>query len=133
MPLGASPKAPHVRLGNDPVLVVREGDEWIALVGIPLTTRPGAKLRLQAEYADGKRGRFEIEVQSKAYATLHLKVAPGQVDLSAEDLARYERERAHLQALLRTFSDAPPATLAMLEPVRGRRSAAFGLRSWSLK
>lgn len=128
--LGASPQAPRVRLGNDPVLVVREGDEWIAFVGIPLASKPGSKVRVQAEYADGKRGQFEIEVQSKAYATQHLKVAPGQVDLSAEDLARYERERAHLQALLRTFSDSPPATLVMLEPARGRRSAGFGLQRY---
>jgi murein DD-endopeptidase MepM/ murein hydrolase activator NlpD len=130
MPLGASPKAPRARLGDDPVLVVREAGEWVALVGIPLAAKPGSKVRVQAEYDDGKRGEFEVEVQSKAYATLHLKVPPGQVDLSAEDLARYERERAHLQALLRTFSDAPPATLVMLEPVRGRRSAAFGLQRY---
>jgi len=64
----------------------------------------------------------------KAGRDLHLKVPPGQVDLSAEDLARYERERTHLQALLRTFSDTPPTTLVMLEPARGRRSSGFGLQ-----
>ncbi len=126
--LGASAQPPRVRLANDPVLVVREGEAWVALVGIALTSKPGSKLRLKADHADGRREQYEVEVQSKAYASQHLKVPPGQVDLSAEDLARYERERAHLQSLLRTFSDRPPATLAMLEPASGRRSSGFGLQ-----
>lgn len=126
--LGASKQPPRVRLGNDPVLVAREGEAWIALVGIALTSKPGSKLRLKVDHFDGRREQFEVEVQSKEYASQHLKVPPGQVDLSAEDLARYERERTHLQSLLRTFTDTPPATLVMLEPARGRRSSGFGLQ-----
>jgi murein DD-endopeptidase MepM/ murein hydrolase activator NlpD len=125
--LGAGGEAPRVRLAGDRVLVVREGEEWIAVVGIPLSAKPGSKLRLQAEHA-GKPRRFEIEITPKAYGTLHLKVPPGQVDLSAEDLARYNTEREHLQKVLRTFSDSAPASLTMLEPAQGRRSAPFGLQ-----
>jgi murein DD-endopeptidase MepM/ murein hydrolase activator NlpD len=128
--LGASETAPRVILDDRRVLAVRENGEWIAYAGIPLATKPGSKLRLQAEHADGRRRELEIEVQSKAYATIHLKVPPGQVDLSAEDLERYKRERAHLDGVLRTFTDAPPASLAMLVPVRGRHSAAFGLQRY---
>lgn len=126
--LGAGEQAPRVRLGDERVLVMREGDEWIAVVGIPLAAKPGSKLRLQGQHAGGKRLRVEIEVTAKAYGTLHLKVPPGQVDLSAEDLARYTTEREHLQKVLRTFSDPAPASLAMLEPAQGRRSAPFGLQ-----
>jgi murein DD-endopeptidase MepM/ murein hydrolase activator NlpD len=123
--LGASETAPRVRLGEERVLVLREGDEWVAVVGIPLSAKPGSKLRLQS---DGKPRRFEINITPKAYGTLHLKVPPGQVDLSAEDLARYNTEREHLQKVLRTFSDSSPASLTMLEPTQGRRSAPFGLQ-----
>jgi len=125
--LGSSGEPPRVRLDGNRVLVIRDADEWIAVVGIPLSAKPGSKLRLQAEHA-GKSRRFEIEITAKAYGTLHLKVPPGQVDLSAEDLARYNAEREHLQKVLRTFSDSPPATLAMLEPAQGPRSAPFGLQ-----
>jgi murein DD-endopeptidase MepM/ murein hydrolase activator NlpD len=69
-----------------------------------------------------------IRVRSKAYAEQKLKVAPGMVDLSPEDLARHERERAHLSQVIRTFSDEPPGTLALRQPVPGRRSSSFGLR-----
>ena len=125
--LGAGEQAPHLRLGDERVLVMREGDEWIAVVGIPLAAKAGSKLRLQGGHA-GKRLRAEIEITAKAYGTLHLKVPPGQVDLSAEDLARYNTEREHLQKVLRTFSDPAPASLTMLEPTQGRRSAPFGLQ-----
>jgi murein DD-endopeptidase MepM/ murein hydrolase activator NlpD len=126
--LGASADPPYARLGTDRVLIMRDGDEWVAVVGIALAAKPGSKLRVEVERADGKLERFEIDVRPKQYAAQHLKVPPGQVDLSSEDLARYERERAHLDAVLRTFTTAPPATLVMLQPAPGRRSGTFGLR-----
>jgi murein DD-endopeptidase MepM/ murein hydrolase activator NlpD len=128
--LGRSDNAPRARLGSERVLVVRDGAEWIALVGIALATKPGAKLHVEAQRADGKVERVEIVVGRKAYASQHLKVAPAQVELSPEDLARYERERAHLAEVLRTFTEAPPASLALLQPAPGTRSSSFGLRRY---
>jgi murein DD-endopeptidase MepM/ murein hydrolase activator NlpD len=57
-------------------------------------------------------------------------VSPAQVDLSPEDLARHEREQAHLRDVLRTFTDSPPATLSMLQPAAGQRLSSFGLRRY---
>jgi murein DD-endopeptidase MepM/ murein hydrolase activator NlpD len=128
--LGASGSAPRVRIGAERVLVVREGGEWVALVGIALATKPGSTVRVEAERADGAVERHEITVASKTYASQHLKVKPGQVELSAEDLARYERERAHLARVTRTFTEEPPASLAMVQPTPGRRSSSFGLRRY---
>jgi murein DD-endopeptidase MepM/ murein hydrolase activator NlpD len=128
--LGRSEDAPRVHLGADRVLVVRDGAERIALVGIALATKPGAKLHVEAQRADGKVERVNFLVGRKGYATQRLKVAPAQAELSPEDLARYERERAHLAQVLRTFSEAPPATLALLQPAPGTRSSSFGLRRY---
>jgi murein DD-endopeptidase MepM/ murein hydrolase activator NlpD len=128
--LGAAAEPPRAYLGGDRVLVTREGDEWVALVGIALATRPGAKLEVEAELAGGGRERFEIAVAPKRYGSQHLTAPRAQVELSAEDLARYERERTHLEGVLRTFSESLPATLAMLQPVPGRRSSSFGLRRY---
>jgi len=114
--LGASEQPPRVRLGSDRVLVMREADEWIAFVGIALAAKPGSTLRVEAEQAGGRLERFEIAVAPKAYASQHLK--------------RYERERVHLSEVLRTFTDSPPATLAMLQPAPGERSSSFGLRRY---
>jgi murein DD-endopeptidase MepM/ murein hydrolase activator NlpD len=128
--LGATEEPPRVHLGGDRVLVIRDGDEWVAFVGIALATKPGAKVRVEAELAGGRRERFEIDVAPKRYASQHLTVPRDQVEVSAENLARYERERAHLDGVLRAFSASPPATLAMLQPAPGRRSSSFGLRRY---
>lgn len=128
--LGTAGGVPRVRLGEQPVLVVREGGEWVALVGIALATKPGTKLQVEAERAGGAVRRYAIAVGRKAYATQHLKVAPGHVELSPEDLARYERERAHLAGVIRTFTETPPATLAMVQPAPGVPSGTFGLRRY---
>ena len=126
--LGAARQAPVARMGAQRVLVVRDGSEWIALVGIALSTKPGSKVRVEAERADGGVKRYEVTVAAKDYPAQHLKVPPSQVELSAEDLARYQRERAHLAGVIRTFTEEPPATLALVQPVPGPRSSSFGLR-----
>jgi len=121
--LGEHESAPVALVDGRRVLVRREGRKWIALVGVSLEAEPGSRLRL--EVADSQ---FEIEVVAKKYASQHLKVPPEQVDLSPEDLERYEREQAHLIGVLGAFSSPPPATLRMRAPVPGRRSATFGMR-----
>jgi murein DD-endopeptidase MepM/ murein hydrolase activator NlpD len=128
VPLHASGDRPRARFGANRVLVTRDGADWIALVGIPLATKPGARLVVEAERAGGSTDRHEILVVHKTYASQHLKVRPGQVELSADDLARYERERAHLATVIRTFTEQVPLTLSMVQPVPGRRSSSFGLR-----
>ena len=128
--LGSAGLAPRVRLGAERVLVVREGGEWVALVGIALATKPGSKLRIEAERPGGGTQRHEVTVTPKTYASQHLKVPPGKVELSPEDMARYERERAHLAGVIKTFTDEAPSTLAMVQPTPGRRSSSFGLRRY---
>jgi murein DD-endopeptidase MepM/ murein hydrolase activator NlpD len=128
--LGASEQAPRARIGSDRVLVLREGGAWVAFVGIALSAKPGSKMRVAAEHAGGRHEQFEIDVVPKAYASQHLNVSPDQVDLSPQGLAQYERERAHLDHVLRTFTESPPATLAMLQPAPGKRSSTFGLRRY---
>jgi murein DD-endopeptidase MepM/ murein hydrolase activator NlpD len=130
IPLGASAQPPQARLRGERVLVLREGGGWVAFVGIALATKPGSKVQVQAEYPGGRSEQLEIDVMPKAYASQYLKVSPDKVDLSAEHLARYVREQAHLDGVLRTFTDSPPATLAMLQPAPGRRSSTFGLQRY---
>jgi murein DD-endopeptidase MepM/ murein hydrolase activator NlpD len=128
--LGAAGNAPRVRLGAERVLVVRDGGEWVALVGIALATKAGTRLQVEAERTEGGVERHEITVAPKAYASQHLKAPPSQVELSPEDLARYERERAHMAGVLKTFTEEAPSSLAMVQPTPGRRSSSFGLRRY---
>jgi murein DD-endopeptidase MepM/ murein hydrolase activator NlpD len=125
--LGPATDAPKVRYRDVPALVVRDGGRWTALVGLPLATVPGpAELTVQA--ADGGLATVSFAVKPWKYAEQRLSVAPGQVDLAPADLARYEREAAHLKAIAATYSETPPDTLRLAAPVPGRRSSSFGLR-----
>ena len=126
--LGAAADAPRAALGERQVLVLRDSDQWTALVGIALDVKAGERLWLVVKRADGTVERIAIDVAPAEYASQHLKVPPGKVDLSKEDLARHQRERAHLDRVLQTFSPQPPPTLALMQPVPGRRSSSFGLR-----
>jgi murein DD-endopeptidase MepM/ murein hydrolase activator NlpD len=118
---------PKAFLDGRRLLVRSEGGEWVAVVGVPLTAKPQSALSVEVT-SDGKRAVLPIRVVDKKYLTQHITVAPDQADLPPEQMARYERERAHLQQVLRTFTERNPASLALLQPVKGRRSGNFGLR-----
>jgi murein DD-endopeptidase MepM/ murein hydrolase activator NlpD len=126
--IGAAPAAPVVRFSGNNVLVVGDETEWLAVVGIPLEAKTGEKLPLIIEHADGKPATIPIAIGRKHYATQRLTVKPGQVELSAEDLARYEREREHLEEVRRTFSAGAPDSLLLIQPCEGVRSDTFGRR-----
>ena len=125
--LGTAEHSPKAFLDGRRLLVRSEGGEWVAVVGVPLTAKPQSALLVEVT-SDGKRAVLPIRVVDKKYLTQHITVAPDQADLPPEQMARYERERAHLQQVLRTFTERNPASLALLQPVEGRRSGNFGLR-----
>ena len=132
LPLGPSAERPvahsHNGTADVPVLVLDDGAEWAALVGIALSAVPGEAIIKVQTTAGGKR-ELAYTIVPKRYAEQRLKVAPGTVDLTPTDLARYERERAHQDAVIASFSTPLPQTvLRMQVPVPGRRSSSFGLR-----
>ena len=128
IPLGPSAQRPRVRYRDTAVLVVGDAKAWQAIVGIALSTKPG-KETFEVLAEGGKPARREsFIVTAHAYSEQRLKVAPGKVDLSKEDLARFERERTRQAAVIATLTPALPATLKLEVPVPGRRSGSFGLR-----
>jgi len=129
---GPADRAPAVTFDGQRALVVRDGDTWRAVVGIPLSAEPGPAaitVRREAAHREGAAGeRIAFDIAGKQYATQSLKVAPGKVDLSKKDLERAERERVRIRAALATFSAAAPPTLQLRSPIPGPRSSSFGLR-----
>lgn len=128
LPLGPAAQRPLAFAGELPLLVLGDAAGWTALLGIALSAAPG-EASITAQAADGSRRDIAYTIAPKRYSEQHLKVEPRTVDLSPEDLARYERERAHQEAVMATFSEPlPQGPLRMRVPVPGRRSSSFGLR-----
>jgi len=124
---GPADAAPAVTFADKRVLVVREGDHWVAVVGIPLSQVPGPAAA-QVQPAGEAPRSLGFVVGDKQYTVQKLTVPPKQVDLSAPDLARVEREQPRIHAAVATFSAAVPASLRLLPPVPGVRSSSYGLR-----
>ncbi|MGY3958017.1 M23 family metallopeptidase [Aeromonas popoffii] len=125
VPLGNAEQAPAARYQEKPVLVVREEDRrWIAIVGIPLNSQPGAHTLM---VNDGSTLSFTVG--SKHYREQHIKLKNGrQVNPLAEDMVRINRELAEQTRAYQTFSPTQPSNLLFDKPVQGPLSSPFGLR-----
>jgi len=124
---GALDEKPVVTYGDRPVLVARQAEGWIAVLGLGLSTEPG-EYHVQVRQPGQDPRQVAFQVVDKKYAVQELKVAPGQVNLSPEDEARVTQEREKVRVALQGFTPDAPATLRFAPPIPGRRSSSFGLR-----
>lgn len=130
--LGAAAQRPTATFGGHRVMVRPQPDRpgsWIAVVGIALAADPKRRQTLGVHVEDGPVREIALALEPKRYAEQRLTVPPRHVDLSPQDLARYERERVHLAEVSSRFTAShEPATLRLASPVDGPRSSSFGLR-----
>ncbi|MFO1224799.1 MAG: peptidoglycan DD-metalloendopeptidase family protein [Burkholderiaceae bacterium] len=128
LPIGPAATRPQAYTEQQvPVLVLGDAKGWSAVVGIPLSARPGPGA-ITVRGAGKSERRISYRIQPKKYAEQHLKVPQAKVDLSPEDLARYERERTHQVEVIATHSAAWPDGLWMRQPTPGALSSSFGKR-----
>ena len=129
LPVGsATAPAPTVTYDGQRVLLVRDGAQWLAVVGLGLATPLGEHHVDVREPAAAAPHPVAFTVIDKRYAEQKLKVPDAQVNLSRQDLARYTRESARMKEVMRSFDVAAPTLLQLLPPVDGPRSSSFGLR-----
>ena len=126
--LGAGAQAPKATYQGKPVLVVREQDSrWLAIVGVPLTVRPGSQ-QLAIKEASGVRN-LAFSVGSKKYPEQHITLKnKRQVNPEPADLKRIEGELAEQIAAYRSFTPTTPSNLLLDKPVNGPLSSKFGVR-----
>lgn len=118
---------PSAWVDESPALVVESARGWIAVIGIALSAQPGRQ-QIRVQLAGRPVETVEYSIEAGDYAEQRLSVKPGKVDLSARDLARHQRERAHQAQVIATVSEPAPATLRFQAPTEGRQSSSFGLR-----
>src|SRR3990172_5179322 len=122
------PAMPIARYNGERVMVVRNQQEWLAVVGIPLSSKPGDHT-LKVDSPSTAAISIKFTVNDKKYKTQRLTIADKRkVEPSEEDLIRIDRERKRIDDSFSYWSDQPVATLAFLTPVSGEMSSPFGLR-----
>jgi len=123
--LGTGSSAPRVTFQGKPVLVIHEdGQRWIAVVGLPLTTRPGP----QTITVDAQQS-LSFQVGHKAYTEQRITLKnKQQVNPNAANLKRIAGELAEQTTAYRQFSPRQPSNLLFDKPVNGPLSSPFGLR-----
>ena len=127
VPVGNAEVAPTVEFTGRRTAVIRRNKEWIAIVGIPLSTAPGIQA-LQVTDGSSKR-KVSFAVRDKKYLTQHLTIKnQRQVNPTAEDLQRIEAESSRSNAALSLYSQTEEPTTVLQSPVAGVRSNTFGSR-----
>ncbi len=122
--LGISSEKPRPKASFEDrkVSVVKHDNEWMAIAGIRLKAKPGNYTLKSGDKS------FPVKVIDKKYRTQELTVKPGQVNLSPENLARYQKEKVRINQAKATWSDIDRVPFDLIYPVEGPRSSSFGLR-----
>ncbi|NNB44512.1 peptidoglycan DD-metalloendopeptidase family protein [Pseudomonas chlororaphis] len=121
--LGSAAQPPKASYQGKPLLVVKEQNNWLAIVGIPLTVKPGT----QQISAGGRSLNFSVT--SKKYPEQHITLKnKRQVNPDPADLKRIDAELAEQVRAYRSFSPNTPSNLLLDKPVSGPLSSKFGVR-----
>ncbi|WP_079202980.1 M23 family metallopeptidase [Pseudomonas sp. CC6-YY-74] len=123
--LGPAASAPRATYQDKPVLIIHEdGQRWIAIVGLPLTTKLGSQ---QIKVNDTQSLSFQVGAKHYAEQRITIKNQQ-QVNPNAANLKRINRELAEQTRAYQQFSARQPSNLLFDKPVTGPLSSPFGLR-----
>jgi murein DD-endopeptidase MepM/ murein hydrolase activator NlpD len=97
------------------------GGNWNAVVGVPLSAKPGE----QTITVDGRSETFTL--RDKKYPVQKLTLDKAMVDPPKEVIARIERESKHLASVRTTWTERADTSAAFLLPAIGRLSSRYGV------
>lgn len=122
-----APTAPKVMWKNRPVMVRKQQDHWVAVVGIGLATEPGDQYITVDEH--NKLYRQTFTITEKEYESQHITLKnKRQVNPNKLDMERINAEKKRIRTALSHWSDDQPSSLRLLKPVEGKTSSPYGLR-----
>jgi murein DD-endopeptidase MepM/ murein hydrolase activator NlpD len=123
--LGTAAHKPEVHYKGKKVLVSHHDDEWLALVGLSLSTKPG--IHTLRTFIDGKSGNRTFTVKDKKYEEQHITLENKRmVNPYAKDMERIRDNLARSSAAFARWDEQREAELAFATPVEGRLSGNFG-------
>ncbi|MEX2489652.1 MAG: peptidoglycan DD-metalloendopeptidase family protein, partial [Pseudomonadales bacterium] len=122
IPLDADSK--QVTFRERPVMIVNEGGQPYAVVGLPLSTDPG---RHELRHSDGSKITFQVK--PKEYAVQRLTIEnKRKVNPYKKDMDRINRERKEMNSAFTRFEAQASPTTSFRLPIEGPVSSPFGLK-----
>lgn len=119
--------SPQTWLGDQPVLVTSDHDQWYAVVGLSLDIAPGSH-ELRVKIGSETKAQSFV-VNPKHYPEQHVTLEnSSKIELAAADLARAEREISAIKELKCHWRAGQDTDLALIVPAKGRLTGRFGLR-----
>ncbi len=120
---------PKAFFNHHRVVVVPEHKKWIAVVGIPIKTKPGIS------YLNVKEAKYEkkipIKVAPKLYRKDYITIKIKRlVTPSRNYLIRILREQKIINKALLSWTNKNNINMHFIWPVKGRISTPFGLRRY---
>lgn len=125
VPIGPASSAtpPRADYYGKRVTVVKNDQQWIALVGIPLKGKAGADKLI----VDGKAVAFNVLPREYPEQWLTIK-NKRKVNPNPDDIKRIQSEAAPQRIAKRHFDESTWPDLVMHKPVEGPYSSHFGLK-----
>jgi len=126
LPAGADPASARYRDKN--ILVTTADDRHIAIIGLPLASKPGRHY-LKVTDRQGKTLSLGFQVEDKSYEEQHITIKDKRkVNPEKRDMERITRETKQIKNALRHWSPQEAVVIEFQKPVAGPTSSPFGLR-----
>lgn len=117
--------APHIMREKKRVAVVQNDNRWIAVVGIPLSAKPGKQTLIQKN----TKNTFTYTVDGKEYPEQWLTIKnTNKVSPNKKSQERIKSERTRKWRAKNHFRNIAAPDFSMELPVKGPYSSQFGLK-----
>lgn len=122
------PRVASVRFNDKPVFTIESQQQWYALLGLPLSIKPGQK-KLDVTTITGNKLSIPFHIDNKKYKEQHITITDKRkVNPNKLDMKRITKEKKRITAAFRHWSHSHHNNLSFTIPVKGRQSSPFGLQ-----
>ena len=120
--------APYVTYKKQRVMIHKQNKQWFAVVGIPLSTKPG-KHSIEVSVQNKKTYSIEFKINNKQYESQYITLKnKRQVNPNALDLTRINQEKKQMGRVFTSWRAQEEDLSPFIKPVQGPYSSPFGLR-----
>ena len=126
--LPASKSRPQVKYKKRQIMVINDDSSWKAIVGIPLTEKPGTQV-ITVNSQNNPSQQITFNIKKKKYPEQHITIKNKRmVNPNQYDMGRINKDKKRINAALRHWQYSSNVQLNFIKPVQGVYSSAFGLR-----